>query len=320
MLGKSVLTAGLAATAAQAFVVIPIADADRAISDLLPFDAPPGRGTVPELDDVQEPVRTKVQQLGYKFHVYPIAKEEEGQHLELIGVDLSIIEVGGSFVKGIPEVKVQLVKNGDRLAIAEVVTESPRLPDFGAHCTTLFCKWKAFFTERMAMLGRPGASCHDDDASPPDSHDPPFRPPHGRPHGRPHGGPPLHLPAPSRPLGMPHGIPPHHPAMSPGGFHEGQFPHPGPFHHGPPGHRHHGLSHVFFMFLTHILLPILTGIIAGITASLIGMALVSLVVRVFNADPAEAIMSEEKAGLIQEEDDDVEPPPSYSDDATPASK
>lgn len=124
--------------------------------------------------------------------------------------------------------------------------------------------------------------------------------------------------------------------MSPGGFHEGQFPHPGPFHHGPPGHRHHGLSHVFFMFLIHILLPILTGIIAGITASLIGMALVSIVVRVFRvlrgrrsspeeppsykADPAEAIMSEEKAGLIQEEDDDVEPPPSYSDDATPAAK
>jgi hypothetical protein len=371
MLVKSVLSAGLAATAAQAFLIVPIDDADNALAELVPFDAPvsaeqqsidvacPGcpveipaaaaaaadisnhlevtfsidrsphgdsllangfelypnpdpfssslvAPQVVDVADMSEKAHVSMRPLGYRLHVYPVARENEGQHLELIGVDLQIIEIGETFVDGIPGVKVQLVKNGDRLAIATVETVEP-VTEAESQCTTLLCKWRAFITQKLATLKRP---CHGNMGQG-------F---HGMPHAMPpHGGPPRldHHPAMLPPQGVPGGHP-HH---------------PGPFHHGPPP-PHHGLARVFFSLLTHILLPILIGVIAGITASLIGMVFVTITMRVYNfvrgrkaseqppsykADSNEAVLAdEEKAGLMDEQED-FEAPPSYSDE-TPAVK
>lgn len=75
-------------------------------------------------------------QLGYGLSVRPEGMDE-AQHLEVIGVELRVIEVGRHFVEDIPLVKIKLVKApNNELIIGNVeVTESPIKSD----CKSAWC-------------------------------------------------------------------------------------------------------------------------------------------------------------------------------------
>lgn len=94
--------------------------------------------------------------LGYRLQVYPLSKDQESQFIEVIGVDLQVIEVGGAFVDGIPLVKVLLGKKGDDLAIMDVKTfDSTASVDPAAECTTWVCRLRAFVAKKLATFRRP---------------------------------------------------------------------------------------------------------------------------------------------------------------------
>jgi len=85
------------------------------------------------------------QPLGFSLSSGTLAKDA-GSELELLEVDLKIIEVGGEFIRGIPELQVKLIKDpSGRLMIGKVekVKQEPAAvaPPTSQECTTLLCKW-----------------------------------------------------------------------------------------------------------------------------------------------------------------------------------
>ncbi|KAK0656462.1 hypothetical protein B0T16DRAFT_320270 [Cercophora newfieldiana] len=85
------------------------------------------------------------QPLGFTLHTGSLVKEADSQ-LELLTVDLKIIEVGGEFINGIPELHMKLLKDASgRLMIGDVEKAEPEpqvvIPETREQCTTLLCKW-----------------------------------------------------------------------------------------------------------------------------------------------------------------------------------
>ncbi|KAK4239354.1 hypothetical protein C8A03DRAFT_43042 [Achaetomium macrosporum] len=240
------------------------------------------------------------QRLGYGIRVGPSKKDADGQ-FELFEVDLQILEVGVAFIDGIPEVKVQVIKDGDgRLLISQIEKSEPKklleLPKGGPEeCTTAMCKWLAIAREKLKNL-KPFKHCHN-------------------PHIK--GG------------------------MGEEGRGSDWLPYPHPNHHhgSPSGHwaapyREHRWGKLFKHVASHILLPVLIGIVAGVSISLIGMAVGTLIVSLwrffFRRDTRhghrrrhsrhhshhktalkEAAFDDEKSGLMEHQD----PPPSYEEEA-----
>lgn len=84
--------------------------------------------------------KPKEQRLGYGLAVRPEGMDER-QHLEIIGVELRVVEVGRRFIGGVPTVKVKLIK----AATGDIVIGGIDLlaPPPKNHCTTMVCRVKA---------------------------------------------------------------------------------------------------------------------------------------------------------------------------------
>ncbi|KAM0333537.1 hypothetical protein ACHAQA_002202 [Verticillium albo-atrum] len=214
-------------------------------------------------------------QLGYSLSSQPLAKDAADQQLELIQLDFQIIEVGNYFVDGIPNVNVKLVKTpAGKLMIGSIDTIETRPADQTPEeeCRTFSCK---FFKGLKNM--RPGC---------------------GRKQGMGHAG-----------------------------------------HHGGHAHQHmrskhhHTWRQLVKMITWGIILPILVGLVAGVTVSVIGMAVGTAIVCLWRlvvrrespwihrqcrrrgghacskASRHETAFAEEKAGLLESQNDVADLPP-----------
>ncbi|KAK4130137.1 hypothetical protein BT67DRAFT_392026 [Trichocladium antarcticum] len=250
------------------------------------------------------------QRLGFGLHASAGKKDADGG-LELVELELQVIEVGVAFIDGIPNVKVQLVKDtSGRLTIVRIEKgESKKV--LGAspqECTTAMCKMIAAAREKLKGM-RPFKNCHG---------------------GGMKGGVAPPAPAPGE-------APPHHPHHHHGhhnGHHNG---HDGGQWRAP--YRKHSWGQLFKNIASHIILPVLIGIVAGVAVSLIGMVVGSMIVSVYRvfsrrgrrhhrhhhrhhsghahhktSRKEAAAVSEEKSGLIEHQD----PPPSYEEETAKA--
>lgn len=204
-----------------------------------PFSGSLGAAQVLELTDMaieagmEAPASER--SLGYRLQVYPLAKDQDSQFIEVIGVDLQIIEVGETFVDRVPLVKVLLGKKGDDLAIMDVkMFDSIASVDPAEECTTFICKVKAFMAKKLATLRRP---CPGKIANKFHGH-------HGMPHHGPGG------------IAKQQGGPPH-------GHHHHKHPH----HHF--SHPHHAsILKSIAMVVFNVMFPILIGIFVGVSVGL----------------------------------------------------
>ncbi|KAK3310750.1 uncharacterized protein B0T15DRAFT_547546 [Chaetomium strumarium] len=237
------------------------------------------------------------QRLGYGLRVGPAKKDADGQ-FELIEVDLQILEVGVTFIDGIPGIRVKLIQDGEgRLLMSQIEKSEPKnlleSPKGGPEeCTTAMCKWLAIAREKLKNL-KPFKHCHGPHVKGGMGHDDSDGVPHPYPHHQ-HG------------------------------------PHAG--HWAAPYHEHRW-GKLFKHIASHILLPVLVGIFAGVSISLIGMAVGTVIVslwRIFfrrktqhghrrrhsrrhsqlKAASKEAAFDEENASLMEHRD----PPPSYQEE------
>ncbi|KAM3087937.1 hypothetical protein ACMFMG_002004 [Clarireedia jacksonii] len=207
-------------------------------------DPPLGHLTAPQL--IKTPSTTWAEaaypELG--FALLPYSKEDQ---LDLITVIFDVIEVGNTFVTGVPSVELKLLETpSGKLMIGDsqiipVKSHSASPTDNAQECATPLCKWRAIIADRLSMLkGLTGCGGKARPASESPHHG------HGRP--RPHG---------------------HH------GSHGGHG-RPHRFH-----HKHHGLARFLRGIVLHIFVPVVIGIVAGITASVVGMIVGNLVVLVW---------------------------------------
>ncbi|KAI1875976.1 uncharacterized protein JN550_001472 [Neoarthrinium moseri] len=225
--------------------------------------------------------------LGFGLRSSTIAKSQE-DNMELVQVDLQVIEVGNVFVDGIPNVELKLIKTpegglllgGLRATASETAHKTPM--DKQKECTTMLCRWRAALLQQL-----------------------------GRVRGSGHCG----------------GRRPAHAAGQLDGVHR----HPHSSLHAQ-AHREHRWSHLLKNIASHILLPIAVGIAAGVLASILGMMIGTAIVYVWRAvvrptssrrhhhrrgrshskaalkEPA---ASDEKAGLMANQEEDIEAPPAY---------
>ncbi|KAK6952073.1 hypothetical protein Daesc_006602 [Daldinia eschscholtzii] len=229
------------------------------------------------------------QTLGFGMQTRPVAKNEEDS-LELIEIQLDIIEVGDVFVDGIPKVQVNVVKTPTgKLMLGEIKTTDSEAAqsnpmDKQEECTTLLCKWKAVVMQKLAGL-RFHKGC---------------------------GGRPAHVKG-NEEVKVEETQEPQEP----------QEPH--------HGHRQKNWGLLFKNIASHILLPVAVGILAGITACILGMIAGTLAVFLWRAivrrghtrrhhhhrhghhhkaSHTEAVVSEEKSGLMANQEE-VDAPPAY---------
>ncbi|OTA99123.1 hypothetical protein M426DRAFT_325420 [Hypoxylon sp. CI-4A] len=231
-----------------------------------------------------------VQPLGFGIQTTPLSSPEGEELLEMVMIDLDIIEVGNTFIQGIPNIRIQLLKIGsDELLIKDILVDesetkhsNPNNPMANqTECTTILCKWKAMMMEKLASL-RVHKGCG--------------------------GRRPAHTKGQEQAT----------PAVDGGD----NIPHR------EQRHRNWGL--LFKNIASHILLPVAIGILAGVAASIIGMMAGTFVVFVWRsvvrrgssrrhhhrhghhhkASRHEIAVPDEKSGLMTEEEHD-EPPPVY---------
>ncbi|KAI1500628.1 hypothetical protein F5X99DRAFT_230867 [Biscogniauxia marginata] len=219
-----------------------------------------------------------IQPLGFGLQTSSVATSEEDA-LELVNVELQIIEVGNVFVDTIPNVQVKLVKTlSGKLMIGAIETtdsETLRNPmDKQEECATMLCKWKAMVMQKISQF-RKSKGC---------------------------GGFLSHAKGSSQP--------------------EGSQPD-----HSQPTHRW-GL--LLKNIASHILIPVAIGIMAGVTASMLGMLVGTFVVffwRTFirpakcqrhrkhghahKAPQNEAAVADEKSGLMEHQEEEIDTPPAY---------
>ena len=219
--------------------------------------------------------KTKNQMLGYSLAVGPQAYDDN-QALEVINVGLHVIEVGGRFIEGIPTVNIKLIKahTGEVLigAVDMVNTEQ-------AECTDVWCRVKEGWESAWKGIKAAGG-CRKHKSQGHGHHDGKMMMDGGRPHGR-----PAH-----------------------------------------PGQEHHHWGKLMKNLAFSILLPVLTGITAGVGVAVFVMGLCSFVAiivrsrrakcrrtrrRSLKASPTEPAAEEEKTGLMDTVEDDVEAPPQY---------
>ncbi|KAK4174051.1 hypothetical protein QBC36DRAFT_313326 [Triangularia setosa] len=249
--------------------------------------------------------KPQAQRLGFGLHVSPVQKDTDG-NFELVEVELQVIEVGYTFIDNIPKLKVNLVKDQDgKLLMTTIEKSTPQQivggseEDKPAECATTICQLMAAAHEKMEQLRKmrlPG--CHGGKAGMGKERPEPFFHRHGGEHH--HGG--------------------HHGHSEP-----------------RPGHmtmREHSWGKLFKNITSHILLPVLIGIVAGVAVSLIGMAVGTVIVAMWRffrkpthtrrhsrrhslhkASHKEAVVAEEKSGLLAAEEEQ-DAPPAYQDAET----
>lgn len=99
---------------------------------------------------IQEP------KLGFGLQVQPVAKNSDG--VELISLDLQIVEVGTTFIYGIPSVHILLLKDSaGSLAIGSIEATESQTPastpmDTQAECATWLCKWMAHLKGKISQM------------------------------------------------------------------------------------------------------------------------------------------------------------------------
>lgn len=128
------------------------------------------------------------QTIGFVIHFHPLENTADDE-LDLIVIDLHIIEVGLTFVDGLPNVRVSLIKlPGDELLLAkieQIETESVSTPmEDDKECTNMLCKWKAVVAEKFNKMKPHG--CHGMMGAQPENNQAPPRQPNGlfdKPHG-----------------------------------------------------------------------------------------------------------------------------------------
>ncbi|KAI8957556.1 hypothetical protein F5Y11DRAFT_339232 [Daldinia sp. FL1419] len=286
------------------FSVVPSDDADRLMVngfELYP-NADPFRNTLtatvrPDVLHRQMKKRPhfkgkgpQPQTLGFGLQTRPIAKSEEDS-LELIEVQLDIIEVGDVFVNNIPNVQIKVVKTPTgKLMLGEIKTVDTTVAnnpmDKQAECATLICKWKAIIAQKLAGL-RFHKGCGG-------------RPAHAMVHDHAKGNEEAKVEEPQEP---------HH------------------------GHRQKNWGLLFKNIASHILLPVAVGILAGITACILGMIAGTFAVFLWRAvvrrghtrrhhhrhghhhkaSHAEAVVNDEKSGLMANQED-ADAPPAYAEE------
>lgn len=94
--------------------------------------------------------KLEAQPLGFVMAAGEIKDAETD--MELVSLSFRVLEVGGTPVEGLPEIKIQLVKDGERLVIANIEKVKEAKPE----CKTTFCKLM------MAIFGPPSVMkpCH----------------------------------------------------------------------------------------------------------------------------------------------------------------
>lgn len=176
---------------------------------------------------------TSSPEVGYSMTVRPY--HDDKQQFSVFGIHLRVIEVGTTFVRGIPSIDLKVLKTpSGKLMIASggvggvgvgVGMSGPNANGYKG-CSTLLCVWKAYAVDKVNALRK---GC-------------------GSKKGGPHRVP--------RPHGIKGGRP------KPEGYGR-------PHHHRRP---HHGvIGRILRSITLHVILPILVGIALGITASVVGM-------------------------------------------------
>ncbi|RYP75108.1 hypothetical protein DL771_002569 [Monosporascus sp. 5C6A] len=230
-----------------------------------------------------------IQTLGFDLQARVVPPADGVDALELVVVDLHIFEVGDSFVDGIPNVEIKLVKTPlGQLRIADIaptasetVQETPK--DSQEECTTKFCKWLAMAKQQLGRF-RSGKHC---------------------------GGRPAHA---SQESGHFTAHRPGHPGH---GHHHHEFKHS----------WKHLLKNIATQILLPVAIGIMAGVTASVLGMMVGTFVV-YVWRTFVRRPSstrrrhrghghsskaavnEAVVEEEKSGLMaHQEEPDV--PPAY---------
>jgi hypothetical protein len=186
--------------------------------------------------------------LGYAIHVaHPVSRSNQDQ-LDLVSIHIEIIEVADKYLPAMPIVEIKLLETpshklmiGDAI-IKEPQSQTPSKPtDDEQECTTILCKWRAIFADRLSKLKGCGSKAR------PSGQVVPAHKTHGH-HGRPH----------------PHG-------PRPNGPHR-------PYRH---HHKHHGITRFLKGIVLHVVIPVLIGVMVGITASLLGMIVGHIVIFIW---------------------------------------
>lgn len=98
-------------------------------------------------------------ELGFALRVSHIAPQSGNDNIDLISVKLEIIEVAGVFVSTMPIVEIKLLQTpsyklmiGDAAIIDQPIQPSKESTGNAHECTTLLCKWRAIFAERLSKF------------------------------------------------------------------------------------------------------------------------------------------------------------------------
>lgn len=112
-------------------------------------------------DNTWEHVSTP--KLGWSLSVrHPVAYSNHDQ-LGLVALHLEIVEVGDKFLSGLPTVEMKLLETpSGKLMIGDAQITQPKSEiskptDGGQECTTIICKWRAIFADRLSKLKGCGA-------------------------------------------------------------------------------------------------------------------------------------------------------------------
>ncbi|EEU46833.1 uncharacterized protein NECHADRAFT_35884 [Fusarium vanettenii 77-13-4] len=107
--------------------------------------------------------KSAVRRLGYGLAIRPEGMDDD-QHLEVIGVEIRIIEVGDRFVDGVPPVKVKLIKAPvGEIIIGSIEVEGSSHNGLGDDCS-MWCRAKGLLHETLkgikgSIKGK-GKGCH----------------------------------------------------------------------------------------------------------------------------------------------------------------
>ncbi|KAJ4208146.1 hypothetical protein NW759_013771 [Fusarium solani] len=95
--------------------------------------------------------KSAVRRLGYGLAIRPEGMDDD-QHLEVIGVEIRIIEVGDRFVDGVPPVKVKLIKAPvGEIIIGSIEVEGSSHNGLGDDCS-MWCRAKGLLHETLKSI------------------------------------------------------------------------------------------------------------------------------------------------------------------------
>ena len=96
--------------------------------------------------------RRKVVEMPLGFVLMAADVKDADTDMELVSLSFRVVEVGNTMVEGLPEIRIQLVKEGERLMIAKIDKVEVAKPE----CKTALCKLMT------AIFGppTPGKKCH----------------------------------------------------------------------------------------------------------------------------------------------------------------